>query len=287
MDFKFMWYANAMVINTIMPLKKRYEDRHNVDIIKKDIKDKYMKYRVSVSGDIFHYNYTFFSNVCIQGTLEIHDVKCGISHLYGVERINDSIRFYHDPLNYNEMTNYKDGAILDIQVTKARKSYISTLQFKGYNDTSWETVSTPTAVTDEQRSNFDYSLDNELFTVTGAIDYKTMTCHDVVNFQNRNGQLVVFAEAKVQIATTHTHERGYMSGLIKPVNSDFNQYIEYDKTGDRTFAIREYLINNDGHSILKRQYTLINRPNRIIEIEETKTQYQVTNIKNDVTFTRK
>lgn len=288
MDFKFMWYANAMVVNSIMPLKKHYFDSFRIDILSKDVKDKHLRYQVAVGGEVFNCTYTFFSNVCAQGTLEIFDVKGGLSFIYGVERINDCIRLSKDGLNYNEMINYESGTILDIQIVKGRKYCVSCLQFRGYTEWEWEIVSIPTIINDEQRSRFDYSRVNELFTMTGAIDYKCTHCPDVVCFKHKNHHLTIYTEAKVQISITHDFQKDFQYGKVHPINADFKQYLEYTRVHDHdnAFIVHEYLINADGHSILKRKYTLINKHHDLIEIGETGKQFTVTTVGNDVTFTR-
>ena len=43
MDLKFMWYANATVVNNIMPRHKRFDDEYAITVLQKTIKDKYMK----------------------------------------------------------------------------------------------------------------------------------------------------------------------------------------------------------------------------------------------------
>ena len=103
MDLKFMWYANATVVNNIMPRHKRFDDEYNITVLQKTIKDKYMKYDVIVGGERYHFNYTFFSNVCIAGSLEIVDLEHGKTFTYEIERNNDSVRLYVDLENYNEM----------------------------------------------------------------------------------------------------------------------------------------------------------------------------------------
>ena len=107
MDLKFMWYANATVVNNIMPQHKRFDDSYNITVLQKTIKDKYMKYDVVVGGERYHFNYTFFSNVCIAGTLEIADLNNGKTFTYAIERNNDSIRLYVNLDSYNRKVTFQ------------------------------------------------------------------------------------------------------------------------------------------------------------------------------------
>ena len=151
MDLKFMWYANATVVNNIMPQHKRFDDVYTVDVLQKTIRDKYMKYDVSIGGERFHYNYTFFSNVCIAGSLEIIDVSRGKAWTYAIERNNDSIRLYTDLENYNELYLYNNSTIIDIQVNACRKSFISCINIKQVEDRSYTVTVVRSAVTEEQK----------------------------------------------------------------------------------------------------------------------------------------
>lgn len=287
MDLKFMWYANATVVNNIMPQHKRFDDVYTVDVLQKTIRDKYMKYDVSIGGERFHYNYTFFSNVCIAGSLEIIDVSRGKTWTYAIERNNDSIRLYTDLENYNELYLYSNSTLIDIQVNACRKSFISCINVMQVEDRSYTVTVVRSAVTEEQKTGFDYSLNNQIFTVTGAIDYPKMVCYDVVNYVDRSTQMVVYAETKCQMIVTHSFEPDHTSGKVHPINSDFEEYIEYTKVGPYRFHVTEYIVNNTEHPFIKRTYELINHPeDNIIEIAETGKRYHITNVNNDVTITR-
>lgn len=286
MDLKFMWYANATVVNNIMPRHKRFDDEYNITVLQKTIKDKYMKYDVTVGGERYHFNYTFFSNVCIAGSLEIVDVNHGKTYTYAIERNNDSIRLYVDLENYNEMYLYNNSTIIDIQVNMCRKSYISCLTITQVDEKEYNINLIRTAITPEQRKNFDFSLNNQLFTVTGAIDYPKTLCYDVVNFVDRSTQLVIYAETKCQIVVTHSFEHDHVLGKVHPINADFNEYIQYKKLADKRYQVTEYILNNSEHPFVKRSYELVNEGSDLIIIPETNKRFRVMNNNNDVTITR-
>lgn len=286
MDLKFMWYANATVVNNIMPRHKRFDDEYNITVLQKTIKDKYMKYDVIVGGERYRFNYTFFSNVCIAGSLEIVDLEHGKTFTYAIERNNDSIRLYVDLENYNEMYLYNNSTIIDIQVDMCRKSYISCLTITQVDEKEYNINLIRTAVTPEQRKNFDFSLNNQLFTVTGAIDYPKTLCYDVVNFVDRSTQLVIYAETKCQIVVTHSFEHNHVLGKVHPINADFNEYIQYKKLADKRYRVTEYILNNSEHPFVKRSYELVNEGSDLIIIPETNKRFRVMNNNNDVTITR-
>lgn len=286
MDLKFMWYANATVVNNIMPRHKRFDDEYNITVLQKIIKDKYMKYDVIVGGERYHFNYTFFSNVCIAGSLEIVDLEHGKTFTYAIERNNDSVRLYVDLENYNEMYLYNNSTIIDIQVNSCRKSYISCLTITQLDEKDYNVTLIRTAVTDAQRSNFDFSLNNQLFTVTGAIDYPKTVCYDVVNFVDRSTQMVIYAETKCQMIVSHSFETDHVAGKVHPINSDFNEYIKYKKLGEYHYQVIEYILNNSEHPFVKRSYELINESQNIIAIKGTDKKFRVSTNNNDVTITK-
>ena len=283
MDLKFMWYANATVINTIMPQHKRYDDVYTVTVLQKDIKDKYMRYAVTIGGEQYRYNYTFFSNVCIAGTLEIIDCQKGKVHNYALERNNDSVRLYSDLENYSEVYLYEGSTLIDIQVNSCRKSFISCMNIHQSKANTYGVAITRVCITDEHRSRFDFSLQNQLFVVTGAIDYKQVTCHDVVGFLDRSSQMVIYTEAKRQIITIHTFEADHTSGKVRPINSDFDEYIEYQKMKDGSYSINEYILNNSEHPFLQRSYNIVNLPYNRIQVGNK--MFQVAHNMNNVTIT--
>ena len=285
MDLKFMWYANATVVNNIMPRHKRFDDEYNITVLQKTIKDKYMKYDVTIGGERYHFNYTFFSNVCIAGSLEILDLNSGKTYTYAIERNNDSIRLYVDLENYNEMYLYNNSTIIDIQVNSCRKSYISCLTITQLDEKDYNVTLIRTAVTDAQRSNFDFSLNNQLFTVTGAIDYPKMVCYDVVNFVDRSTQMVIYAETKCQMIVSHSFETDHIAGKVHPINSDFNEYIKYNKLDEYHYQVTEFILNNSEHPFVKRSYELINEEPNLIAIRGTNKRFRVTTNNNDVTIT--
>lgn len=283
MDLKFMWYANTIVINTIMPQHKRYDDTYGIVVLQKDIKDKYMKYTVVIGGEQYRFNYTFFSNVCIAGALEITDCQRGKVYSYALERNNDSVRLYSDLENYSEVYLYEGSTLIDIQVNSCRKSFISCMNIHQSKTSTYGVVITRVSITDEHRSRFDFSLQNQLFVVTGAIDYKQTICYDVVGFSDRSCQMVIYTEAKRQLITTHTFEPDHQSGRVRPINSDFDEYIEYQKKDDGGYAINEFILNNSEHPFLKRSYVLYNLPDNCIKVEDK--LFKVAHIMNDVTIT--
>lgn len=286
MDLKFMWYANATVVNNIMPRHKRFDDEYNITVLQKTIKDKYMKYDVIVGGERYHFNYTFFSNVCIAGSLEIVDLEHGKTFTYAIERNNDSIRLYVDLENYNEMYLYNNSTIIDIQVNACRKSYISCLTIAQTDEQKYNVTLIRTAVTDAQRKNFDFSLNNQLFTVTGAIDYPKTVCYDVVNFVDRSTQMVIYAETKCQMIVSHSFETDHVAGKVHPINSDFNEYIKYKKLDEYHYQVIEYILNNSEHPFVKRSYELINESQNVIAIRGTDKKFRVSTNNNDVTITK-
>lgn len=286
MDLKFMWYANATVVNNIMPRHKRFDDEYNITVLQKTIKDKYMKYDVIVGGERYHFNYTFFSNVCIAGSLEIVDLEHGKTFTYAIERNNDSIRLYVDLENYNEMYLYNNSVIIDIQVNACRKSYISCLTIAQTDEQGYNVTLIRTAVTDAQRKNFDFSLNNQLFTVTGAIDYPKTVCYDVVNFVDRSTQMVIYAETKCQMIVSHSFEADHVAGKVHPINSDFNEYIKYKKLDEYHYQVIEYILNNSEHPFVKRSYELINESQNVIAIRGTDKKFRVSTNNNDVTITK-
>lgn len=286
MDLKFMWYANATVVNNIMPRHKRFDDEYNITVLQKTIKDKYMKYDVIVGGERYHFNYTFFSNVCIAGSLEIVDLEHGKTFTYAIERNNDSIRLYVDLENYNEMYLYNNSMIIDIQVNSCRKSYISCLTIAQTDEQGYNVTLIRTAVTDAQRKNFDFSLNNQLFTVTGAIDYPKMVCYDVVNFVDRSTQMVIYAETKCQMIVSHSFEADHVAGKVHPINSDFNEYIKYKKLDEYHYQVIEYILNNSEHPFVKRSYELINESQNVIAIRGTDKKFRVSTNNNDVAITK-
>lgn len=286
MDLKFMWYANATVVNNIMPRHKRFDDEYNITVLQKTIKDKYMKYDVIVGGERYHFNYTFFSNVCIAGSLEIVDLEHGKTFTYAIERNNDSIRLYVDLENYNEMYLYNNSMIIDIQVNACRKSYISCLTIAQIDEQEYNVTLIRTAVTDAQRKNFDFSLNNQLFTVTGAIDYQKTVCYDVVNFVDRSTQMVIYAETKCQMIVSHSFETDHVAGKVHPINSDFNEYIKYKKLDEYHYQVIEYILNNSEHPFVKRSYELINESQNVIAIRGTDKKFRVSTNNNDVTITK-
>lgn len=286
MNLKFMWYANATVVNNIMPRHKRFDDEYNITVLQKTIKDKYMKYDVIVGGERYHFNYTFFSNVCIAGSLEIVDLEHGKTFTYAIERNNDSIRLYVDLENYNEMYLYNNSMIIDIQVNACRKSYISCLTIAQTDEQGYNVTLIRTAVTDAQRKNFDFSLNNQLFTVTGAIDYPKTVCYDVVNFVDRSTQMVIYAETKCQMIVSHSFEADHVAGKVHPINSDFNEYIKYKKLDEYHYQVIEYILNNSEHPFVKRSYELINESQNVIAIRGTDKKFRVSTNNNDVTITK-
>lgn len=286
MDLKFIWYANATVVNNIMPRHKRFDDEYNITVLQKTIKDKYMKYDVIVGGERYHFNYTFFSNVCIAGSLEIVDLEHGKTFTYAIERNNDSIRLYVDLENYNEMYLYNNSMIIDIQVNACRKSYISCLTIAQIDEQEYNVTLIRTAVTDAQRKNFDFSLNNQLFTVTGAIDYPKTVCYDVVNFVDRSTQMVIYAETKCQMIVSHSFETDHVAGKVHPINSDFNEYIKYKKLDEYHYQVIEYILNNSEHPFVKRSYELINESQNVIAIRGTDKKFRVSTNNNDVTITK-
>lgn len=286
MDLKFMWYANATVVNNIMPRHKRFDDEYNITVLQKIIKDKYMKYDVIVGGERYHFNYTFFSNVCIAGSLEIVDLEHGKTFTYAIERNNDSIRLYVDLENYNEMYLYNNSMIIDIQVNACRKSYISCLTIAQIDEQEYNVTLIRTAVTDAQRKNFDFSLNNQLFTITGAIDYPKTVCYDVVNFVDRSTQMVIYAETKCQMIVSHSFEADHVAGKVHPINSDFNEYIKYKKLDEYHYQVIEYILNNSEHPFVKRSYELINESQNVIAIRGTDKKFRVSANNNDVTITK-
>lgn len=286
MDLKFMWYANTTVVNNIMPRHKRFDDEYNITVLQKTIKDKYMKYDVIVGGERYHFNYTFFSNVCIAGSLEIVDLEHGKTFTYAIERNNDSIRLYVDLENYNEMYLYNNSTIIDIQVNACRKSYISCLTIAQTDEQKYNVTLIRTAVTDAQRKNFDFSLNNQLFTVTGAIDYPKTVCYDVVNFVDRSTQMVIYAETKYQMIVSHSFETDHVAGKVHPINSDFNEYIKYKKLDEYHYQVIEYILNNSEHPFVKRSYELINESQNVIAIRGTDKKFRVSTNNNDVTITK-
>lgn len=286
MDLKFMWYANATVVNNIMPRHKRFDDEYNITVLQKTIKDKYMKYDVIVGGERYHFNYTFFSNVCIAGSLEIVDLEHGKTFTYAIERNNDSIRLYVDLENYNEMYLYNNSMIIDIQVNACRKSYISCLTIAQIDEQEYNVTLIRTTVTDAQRKNFDFSLNNQLFTVTGAIDYQKTVCYDVVNFVDRSTQMVIYAETKCQMIVSHSFETDHVAGKVHPINSDFNEYIKYKKLDEYHYQVIEYILNNSEHPFVKRSYELINESQNVIAIRGTDKKFRVSTNNNDVTITK-
>ncbi len=286
MDLKFMWYANATVVNNIMPRHKRFDDEYNITVLQKTIKDKYMKYDVIVGGERYHFNYTFFSNVCIAGSLEIVDLEHGKTFTYAIERNNDSIQLYVDLENYNEMYLYNNSTIIDIQVNACRKSYISCLTIAQTDEQKYNVTLIRTAVTDAQRKNFDFSLNNQLFTVTGAIDYPKTVCYDVVNFVDRSTQMVIYAETKCQMIVSHSFETDHVAGKVHPINSDFNEYIKYKKLDEYHYQVIEYILNNSEHPFVKRSYELINESQNVIAIRGTDKKFRVSTNNNDVTITK-
>lgn len=286
MDLKFMWYANATVVNNIMPRHKRFDDEYSITVLQKTIKDKYMKYDVIVGGERYHFNYTFFSNVCIAGSLEIVDLEHGKTFTYAIERNNDSIRLYVDLENYNEMYLYNNSTIIDIQVNACRKSYISCLTIAQTDEQKYNVTLIRTAVTDAQRKNFDFSLNNQLFTVTGAIDYPKTVCYDVVNFVDRSTQMVIYAETKCQMIVSHSFETDHVAGKVHPINSEFNEYIKYKKLDEYHYQVIEYILNNSEHPFVKRSYELINESQNVIAIRGTDKKFRVSTNNNDVTITK-
>lgn len=286
MDLKFMWYANATVVNNIMPRHKRFDDEYNITVLQKTIKDKYMKYDVIVGGERYHFNYTFFSNVCIAGSLEIVDLEHGKTFTYAIERNNDSVRLYVDLENYNEMYLYNNSTIIDIQVNACRKSYISCLTIAQTDVQEYNVTLVRTAVTDAQRKNFDFSLNNQLFTVTGAIDYPKTVCYDVVNFVDRSTQMVIYAETKCQMIVSHSFETDHVAGKVHPINSDFNEYIKYKKLDEYHYQVIEYILSNSEHPFVKRSYELINESQNVIAIRGTDKKFRVSTNNNDVTITK-
>ena len=281
-----MWYANATVVNNIMPRHKRFDDEYNITVLQKTIKDKYMKYDVIVGGERYHFNYTFFSNVCIAGSLEIVDLEHGKTFTYAIERNNDSIQLYVDLENYNEMYLYNNSTIIDIQVNACRKSYISCLTIAQTDEQKYNVTLIRTAVTDAQRKNFDFSLNNQLFTVTGAIDYPKTVCYDVVNFVDRSTQMVIYAETKCQMIVSHSFETDHVAGKVHPINSDFNEYIKYKKLDEYHYQVIEYILNNSEHPFVKRSYELINESQNVIAIRGTDKKFRVSTNNNDVTITK-
>ena len=283
MDLKFMWYANATVINTIMPHHKRYDDVYNVTVLQKDIKDKYMRYTVVIGGEQYRYNYTFFSNVCIAGALEITDCQKGKTYSYALERNNDSIRLYSDLENYNEVYLYEGNTLIDIQVNFCRKSFISCMNIHQSDNNNYGVTITRVSISEEHRSRFDFSLQNQLFTVTGAIDYKQTICYDVIGLADRSCQMVVYTEGKKQLIITHVFEPNHESGKVHPINSDFDEYIDYRKMEDGGYEINEFIMNNLEYPFLKRSYILHNLPDNRIQVDDK--IFQVSHNMNDVIIT--
>lgn len=282
MDLKFMWYANTTVINTIMPQHKRYDDVYDIIVLQKDIKDKYMKYTVVIGGEQYRFNYTFFSNVCVAGSLEIIDCQRGKAYTYAIERNNDSVRLYTDLENYSELYIYGGSTLIDIQVNSCRKSFISCMNIQQTKEREYSTNVIRAAITDEHRSRFDYSLKNQLFTVTGAVDYNKMVCFDVVSFSDCNSQMVIYTEAKCQLVTIHSFNQDHISGKVQPINADFDEYIEYKKIDTGKYSINEFILNNSDHPFLKRSYELYNQPDGTIRVGSK--QFQITHENNDVVF---
>lgn len=282
MDLKFMWYANATVINTIMPQHKRYDDVYNITVLQKDIKDKYMKYTVVIGEEQYRFNYTFFSNVCVAGSLEIIDCQRGKPYTYAIERNNDSVRLYTDLENYSELYLYEGSTLIDIQVNSCRKSFISCMNIQQTKEREYSVNVIRAAITDEHRSRFDYSLKNQLFTVTGAVDYNKMVCFDVVSFSDRSSQMVIYTEEKCQLVTIHSFNQDHISGKVQPINADFNEYIEYKKIDTGRYLINEFILNNSDHPFLKRSYELYNQPDGTIRVGSK--QFQITHKNNDVVF---
>lgn len=286
MDLKFMWYANATVVNNIMPRHKRFDDEYAVTILQKTIKDKYMKYDVTIGGERYHFNYTFFSNVCIAGSLEIVDLDHGKTFTYAIERNNDSIRLYVDLENYNEMYLYNNSTIISIQVNACRKTYISCSSVAQTKDRDYSITIVRTAITEDQKKDFGVVVYNQLFSITGAIDYPKMRCYDVVNFVDHNYQMLIFSETNRQIVVSHSFERGYRSGRIHPINADFNEHIQYERLDDHRYQITEYILNHSDHPFVKRSYELVNDKEDQIRIGGTSKRFQITHNNNDITITQ-
>lgn len=286
MDFKFLWYANATVIDSILPRYKQFDDVFDIVLLQKTIRDKYITYDVTIGGEHYHYIYTFFSNVCIAGSLEIVDASHGKTYTYALERNNDSIRLYTNLEDYNEMyMGTGSNSLTDIQVQSCRKVFTSWITITKEEEV-FKVAKVPFYITDEYKSNFDYTLFNQLFTVTGAIDYPSMVCYDVVNVRNRSSQIVLYAEAKCQMIVTHTFKPDHNMGIVHPVNADFTEYIEYEKLKDYHYRVVEYIKTSGQAEQVKRRYELINEGNIIIRIDHTNKLFNIHVDNNDVVFTR-
>ena len=260
----------AIVVNRVFSkYRPIHDNRYFVKILQSEKGGKYYNFQIDIDGKVFEANYTFDSNVFLQGTLSIVDGS--ETKRYVIERVNDSLRIYHDIFSYDELFFFGDSKLVDITIAKNRKEYVSCVDIVQHNDGM--IVVDNTVVSTSTNYNYNRQIIRDLFLISGALDYSVMKCPDVIVFSSSNMSMLIYSGPVTQVISMDTAmpRSSTPCGHISVFNSDFHQHFEYVKrvtNGNYEVLEYEHSANDPQKKWLKREYEMdfvdgkIHVPNR-------------------------
>lgn len=265
MDKPFLWYASTIVIDKIFVDKSIYDTEYSIIVEDTFAKDNKFVFTVVINGHTFTYLYEFSSNVCIEGTLEIRDHVDDKVYKYSVDHRHDTIRIYENFMNYRDLFLYNNRAIVDINVVHNRKESVSCINIDEESANRYKANVTQVDTSSNKYTPGDKYIDMLLFAISGAIDQQVQSCLDVVCFKCSNLQMVIFLEGEKQVICINQFiKHGSISGVIKPVNSDFQQKFEYTVSDDKASFWVDEIIKYKNRDTTRRHFQIQSGTKEII-----------------------
>jgi hypothetical protein len=145
-------------------------------------------------------------------------------------------------------------------------------------------TSVSTSVTVESN----HTMLKTMFAASGSTDYSKTKCENPIFIGNESVNVIAFSvKGRRIICLTSPSNHSRNISIVRLLNSDFNQIIQYDTPDNDICLIEEYVLDTDkDQSVLKRKYECrCNDDITVITVNDTR-DYSITYEEDAITFTK-
>lgn len=284
---KLMWSGVSLLLSKTTPVGD-LDTSIRLDIIKTFAKANTYNYTVAINKLKYKLEYKFTSNVSVVGTLKVTDMTDMSVHNYKVFKKEDGVVLKHPNGNTTEQYSCSNGCYIAVNTEKNVIMSISTLEMTQCNIHQdsyllrYTSVPTPVVV----ESN--HTLLKTMFAAAGSTDYVKTRCENPIFVGNESVNVIAFSvKGRRIICLTSPSNHSRNISIVRLLNSDFNQIIQYDTPDNDICLIEEYVLDTDkDQSVLKRKYECrCNDDITVITVNDTK-DYSITYEEDAITFTK-
>lgn len=254
---KLMWCVVSLVINNLRPAHLRRASDIELEVLESNAKNNKYHYTFRLNGKLYVCEYVFATNLRVYGLVNVTAVDDGIKATFNVSHMADATTCSTSDSNFNEFYTCHDKCFIDLTITDKQVTDVSTMeamrdkQHKGQNIFTLRHTTVSVADNGEMTSMFAKTL----FAATAALDYDSTKCEDAIFIGKDNINIVLFEhDGRRVICLTNPCERLDNANMVKLINSEFKQIIQYNNPRSDTSTIEEYVLGEDNEAILRRKY---------------------------------